>query len=163
MGLRNPFRFDVDRTTGEVYVADYSPDANAPNPDRGPAGQGRWMVIDKPANYGWPYCVTPEMPYVDYDFATETSGPAFNCAAPVNDSPHNTGRRDLPPVEKAEVIYTYGLGRVPATRAPAASGRWAARRTTSTGATGRAPSGRRTTTASRCSTSGPATTSRTSR
>jgi cytochrome c len=108
MGLRNPFRFDVDETTGVVYLGDYSPDAHAPNPQRGPAGHGRWMAIDKPANYGWPYCVAPDMPYVDYDFATGTSGRPFNCAQPVNDSPHNTGLRNLPTVEKAEVVYTYG-------------------------------------------------------
>nr|WP_296068990.1 PQQ-dependent sugar dehydrogenase [uncultured Actinoplanes sp.] len=108
MGLRNPFRFAVDPVTDVVYMADYSPDAQQPNPARGPAGHGRWMAIDKPANYGWPYCVAPDMPYVDYDFATGTSGAPFNCAAPVNDSPHNTGRRKLPPVEKAEVIYSYG-------------------------------------------------------
>ncbi|MGA5299397.1 PQQ-dependent sugar dehydrogenase [Nucisporomicrobium flavum] len=108
MGVRNPFRFAVDKQSGVVYVGDYSPDANQPNPQRGPAGHGRWMAIDKPANYGWPYCVAPDMPYVDYDFATQTSGEPFNCAAPVNESPHNTGKRELPPVEKAEVIYTYG-------------------------------------------------------
>ena len=44
-----------------------------------------------PANYGWPYCATDELPYVDYDFATETSGEPFNCAAPRNTSPNNTG------------------------------------------------------------------------
>src|SRR4051794_2108227 len=42
MGLRNPFRFAVNRKNGDVYLGDYSPDANAPNPQRGPAGQGRW-------------------------------------------------------------------------------------------------------------------------
>ncbi|GIE94601.1 PQQ-dependent sugar dehydrogenase [Paractinoplanes rishiriensis] len=109
MGLRNPFRFTVDPSSDVVYMADYSPDARNPNPARGPAGHGRWMVIDRPANYGWPYCVAPDMPYVDYDFGTGTSGAPFNCAAPVNDSPNNTGRRNLPPVEKAEVIYSYGL------------------------------------------------------
>ncbi|MET8151982.1 PQQ-dependent sugar dehydrogenase [Actinoplanes sp. NPDC049668] len=109
MGLRNPFRFAVDDNTGVVYVGDYSPDANAPNPARGPAGQGRWMAVDKPANYGWPYCVSPDLPYIDYDFATGVSGAPFNCAAPVNESPNNTGKRRLPPVEKAEVIYSYGL------------------------------------------------------
>ena len=108
MGLRNPFRFNVS-PEGVVYVGDYSPDANTANPNRGPDGRGRWMAIDKPANYGWPYCVAPDLPYVDYDFATQTSGAPFNCAAPVNDSPNNTGKRNLPPVEKAEVIYGYGL------------------------------------------------------
>jgi hypothetical protein len=47
------------------------------------------------------------MPYVDFDFATGTSGQPFNCAQPVNDSPNNTGLRFLPSVEKAELIYTY--------------------------------------------------------
>ncbi|MEU4423498.1 PQQ-dependent sugar dehydrogenase [Actinoplanes sp. NPDC024001] len=107
MGLRNPFRFTVDPDTNVIYLADYSPDAQRPNPARGPAGHGRWMAIDRPANYGWPYCVTPDMPYVDYDFATGVSGAPFNCAAPVNESPRNTGLRNLPPVEKAEVIYSY--------------------------------------------------------
>ncbi|MEV6300301.1 PQQ-dependent sugar dehydrogenase [Actinoplanes sp. NPDC051861] len=109
MGLRNPFRFTVDPHTSAVYMADYSPDARAANPARGPAGHGRWMVIDKPANYGWPYCVQPDMPYVDYDFATGVSGAPFNCAAPVNESPRNTGLRNLPPVERSEIAYSYGL------------------------------------------------------
>ncbi|MEU4237421.1 PQQ-dependent sugar dehydrogenase [Actinoplanes sp. NPDC026619] len=108
MGLRNPFRFTVDPVTDVVYLADYSPDAQVANPARGPAGQGRWMAIDKPANYGWPYCVAPDQPYVDYDFATGVSGAPFDCKHPVNASPHNTGLRNLPPVEKAEVIYSYG-------------------------------------------------------
>ena len=43
MGLRNPFRFAVNRSNGDVYVGDYSPDAGAANPLRGPAGHGRWM------------------------------------------------------------------------------------------------------------------------
>ena len=59
MGLRNPFRFDVNPKTDQVYMADYSPDADHPDPERGPAGHGRWMVIDRPGNWGWPFCVTP--------------------------------------------------------------------------------------------------------
>ena len=108
MGLRNPFRFDVNPKTDQVYLADYSPDADEPNPSRGPDGQGRWMVFDKPANFGWPFCATPDLPYQDYDFATQTSAGPFNCAAPVNDSAHNTGLRVLPPVQRPQVNYGYG-------------------------------------------------------
>jgi glucose/arabinose dehydrogenase len=108
MGLRNPFRFAVDRKTNDVYMADYSPDAGEPDPARGPAGHGRWMLIDRPANYGWPYCVGPELPYVDYDFATGISGAPFDCRRPVNESPHNTGLTRLPPVAEAEIAYSYG-------------------------------------------------------
>ena len=95
------------RVGGDVYVGDYSPDANAANPERGPAGHGRWMLVKRPANYGWPYCVTPDMPYVDYDFATKTSGEEFNCNAPTNDSPYNTGLKRLPAVAQPDVWYSY--------------------------------------------------------
>ncbi len=107
MGLRNPFRFAVNRETGDVYVGDYSPDSPVPNLERGPAGHGRWMLIDRPGNYGWPFCATPSLPYVDYDFATQTSDEEFNCAAPINDSRHNTGLRRLPEVIQPDVWYSY--------------------------------------------------------
>jgi cytochrome c len=105
MGLRNPFRFAVDRRSNAVYLADYSPDAVEPDPARGPDGKGKWMVIRKPGNYGWPYCATPELPYIDYDFGTGVSGAPFDCTAPVNESPHNTGRRQLPKVVQPDVWY----------------------------------------------------------
>ncbi len=108
MGVRNPFRIEIDPRTDDVYVGDYSPDAGAADPDRGPAGQGKWTVVRKPGNYGWPYCATRELPYVDYDFATGESGEKFNCAAPVNESPHNTGMTQLPPVTQPTVWYGYG-------------------------------------------------------
>ena len=82
MGLRNPFRFSVDRRSNVVYLADYSPDAIDPNPERGPAGQGKWTIIRKPGNYGWPYCATAELPYRDFDFATGTSGPGTGTSDP---------------------------------------------------------------------------------
>jgi glucose/arabinose dehydrogenase len=105
MGLRNPFRIEIDPDSGDLYVADYSPDASVDDPARGPRGYGKWAVVDEPANYGWPYCATPDLPYVDYDFATGASGEEFDCANPVNESPHNTGLRELPPVEQPEVWY----------------------------------------------------------
>ena len=43
MGLRNPFRIEWTGRDGELYVADYSPDAPTANPLRGPAGHGKWM------------------------------------------------------------------------------------------------------------------------
>jgi cytochrome c len=109
MGFRNPFRIEINRDNNEIYVADYSPDNRIANPLRGPAGQGKWTILREPGNYGWPYCATAELPYVDYDFATGTSGATFNCAAPVNESPNNTGLRELPAVQQPDVWYSYGL------------------------------------------------------
>ncbi|WP_165986724.1 PQQ-dependent sugar dehydrogenase [Streptomyces sp. YIM 98790] len=105
MGLRNPFRIEIDPDTDALYVADYSPDARNASPQRGPNGHGRWLVARDSGNHGWPYCVTPDMPYQDWDFATGTSRGAFDCAAPKNESPHNTGLTDLPPVEQPDVWY----------------------------------------------------------
>ena len=112
MGFRNPFRFAVNRTNGHVYVGDYSPDAQVADPARGPEGIGRWMIVRRAANYGWPFCITPDQPYVDYDFTPDApqSGEEFNCFAPINDSRNNTGLRRLPPVVWPEVWYSYNTG-----------------------------------------------------
>ncbi len=109
MGLRNPFRFGVNRDNGDIYVGDYSPDADRADPTRGPAGHGRWIVIRKPANYGWPFCATHKLAYNKYDFATKKSGSPYNCRAPRNDSRHNTGLRTLPEVARPDIWYSYTL------------------------------------------------------
>jgi glucose/arabinose dehydrogenase len=112
MGFRNPFRFAVNRENGDVYVGDYSPDAQVAMANRGPEGIGRWMIVRRPANYGWPFCMTTTEAYVDYDFTpdAEQSGEYFNCNAPINDSRNNTGLRRLPQVTQPEVWYSYNTG-----------------------------------------------------
>ncbi|MBZ6173000.1 ThuA domain-containing protein [Streptomyces olivaceus] len=105
MGFRNPFRISVDQKTGTVYVGDYGPDAGAADPNRGPAGQVEFAKVTEAANFGWPFCTGANDPYVDYDFATGTSGDTFDCAAPKNTSPHNTGLTDLPPAQAAWIPY----------------------------------------------------------
>ena len=104
MGFRNPFRISVDKETGLVYVGDYGPDGNA-DPARGPAGQVEFSVLRRPGNYGWPYCIGANSAYRDHDFATGTSGAAFDCAAPVNESPRNTGARQLPKAIPPDIWY----------------------------------------------------------
>ncbi|WTN17713.1 PQQ-dependent sugar dehydrogenase [Streptomyces canus] len=108
MGFRNPFRFSVDKQTGIVYVGDYGPDAGAADPARGPAGQVEFARVTGPGNFGWPYCTGDNDAYVDHDFATGTSGASYDCAAPKNNSPHNTGLTDLPPAQAAWIPYDGG-------------------------------------------------------
>ncbi|MFE7773468.1 ThuA domain-containing protein [Streptomyces sp. NPDC057445] len=108
MGFRNPFRFSVDKKTGVLYVGDYGPDAGAADPGRGPAGQVEFARVTKPGNFGWPFCTGDNDPFVDYDFETKVSGAAFDCAAPKNESPHNTGLVDLPSAEPAWIPYDGG-------------------------------------------------------
>src|SRR3954469_10144900 len=107
MGFRNPFRFTVDKTTGWVLMGDYGPDAGTTNPNRGPQGSVEFNVLSKAGNYGWPYCIRDNTPYNDYNFATKVSGAKFNCDAPVNDSPNNTGLTNLPPAIGASAWMGY--------------------------------------------------------
>ena len=99
MGFRNPFRIGLDEQNNNLLVADYGPDAGSVSATRGPNGRVEWNILDEPGNYGWPYCVGNNTPYNDYNFASSTAGATFNCAAPVNDSPNNTGLTNLPPRE----------------------------------------------------------------
>ncbi|MFE7908488.1 PQQ-dependent sugar dehydrogenase [Streptomyces albogriseolus] len=108
MGFRNPFRMSVDQATGTVYVGDYGPDAGTASPSRGPAGQVEFNRITRAGNYGWPYCTGRNDAYVDHDFASGSSGARFDCSAPRNTSPRNTGLIDLPPAQPAWIPYDGG-------------------------------------------------------
>ncbi|MFB7269988.1 ThuA domain-containing protein [Streptomyces sp. NPDC056244] len=107
MGMRNPFRITTDPLSGALLVGDYGPDAREAVADRGPEGTVEYNRITEPGNYGWPYCTGNNTPFNDYDFATGASGAKFDCAALVNDSPNNTGLRELPAAKPATVWYAY--------------------------------------------------------
>ncbi|HEY8371949.1 MAG TPA: PQQ-dependent sugar dehydrogenase [Pseudonocardiaceae bacterium] len=107
MGLRNPFRFAVDQKTGWVWMGVVGPDASEDNPDRGPRQYEELLLITQPGNSGWPYCIADDIPYRDYDFATGESGPPFDCDNLVNDSPNNTGLRQIPPADEPLIWYPY--------------------------------------------------------
>ena len=111
MGFRNPFRMTVDKRTGYVYLGEYGPDAGSANPNRGPGGIVEFNQIREAGNFGWPYCTglnTPAETYNDWNFATNATGPKFDCAAPVNNSPRNTGLTNLPPAQPAWIKYDGG-------------------------------------------------------
>ena len=124
MGFRNPFRVTLDKVN-VAYVSDYSPDSHVPQQFRGPAGTGRFEIVDKPANYGWPLCYKTDLPYYKWDFNTSTPLPSL--AAPeVNEcnnptrGPQNTSRWVTsggptvdpglefgPPITNPEIWYSY--------------------------------------------------------
>ncbi|MEE6274635.1 ThuA domain-containing protein, partial [Georgenia sp. MJ206] len=110
MGFRNPFQFAIDPVTGNLSLADYSPDNNNDNlASRGPAGIAEWMLIEEPGFYGWPLCMGNNEPFRDVDYLTNpvTVGDFFDCENPVNDSIHNTGLTELPPVVAPDLWYGY--------------------------------------------------------
>lgn len=115
MGFRNPFRVSIDPLTDKLLVADYGPDAGSANANRGPDGRVEWNIVDEPGFYGWPYCVGPNTPYIDWNFATNTANGPFACeTGPVNDSPNNTGLTQLPPAIPAEQWYGQSTTGTPA-------------------------------------------------
>ncbi|GAA1558117.1 ThuA domain-containing protein [Dactylosporangium maewongense] len=114
MGFRNPFRITVDKN-GVAYVTDYSPDSSTPQVNRGPAGTGRMEIVRKPANYGWPLCYSPSLPYYRWNFNTstplDTPAQAFECnnpeRGPANTSRWNTGLTYAPPIATPDMWYSF--------------------------------------------------------
>ncbi len=107
MGLRNPWRFNIDAKTGTVYSGDVGPDAGGPNQDRGPQGYDTINQIRQAGNYGWPYVRGTEA-YREFDFLTRTPGPIYDPQKPLNTSPNNTGTKELPPVQDPLIWYPSG-------------------------------------------------------
>lgn len=107
MGFRNPFRIDIDPKTNHLMVADYGPDAQSANANRGPDGRVEWNLVSEPGNYGWPFCHSNTC-YNKYSWGTSQSGAKYDPQNLVNDSSNNTGLSQLPPVTWPEVWYGYG-------------------------------------------------------
>ncbi|HEX8531801.1 MAG TPA: carbohydrate-binding protein, partial [Cytophagales bacterium] len=89
-----------------VYWGEIGPDAGQDSL-RGPRGYDEFNQAKKPGFYGWPYFVGNNYAYAEWDFATRTAGPNFDPKAPVNNSPNNTGLRELPPATPAMIWYPY--------------------------------------------------------
>ncbi|MFT4031537.1 MAG: ThuA domain-containing protein [Siphonobacter sp.] len=107
MGNRNPYRISVDKHTGFLYWGEVGPDAANDIEGRGPRGHDEINQARQAGYYGWPLFVADNRAYNQYNFETEKSGPKYDPAKPINDSPHNTGLRELPPAQKAMIYYPY--------------------------------------------------------
>ena len=92
-------------------MGDYGPDAGSANPDRGPQGSVEFNVVKEPGFYGWPYCIRENVPYNDITYTSDagagTDNGKYNCDAPVNNSPNNTGLTNLPPAIPATMWEAY--------------------------------------------------------
>ena len=106
MGHRNPWRFSIDPETGWLYVGDVG--LGNPPGDKGPWGWEEINRAKEPAFFGWPYLAGPNEPYADVDAETGEIGERFDPDSINNDSPNNSGLRELPAAEPAFIWYTYG-------------------------------------------------------
>lgn len=111
MGCRNPFRISYDQRRDFLFWGEIGPDAGKNSAERGPMGHDEINQARAAGFFGWPYFVADNQAYRDYDYATKTAGPAFDPKHPVNNSPNNSGLRELPPAQPAFIWYPYGKNR----------------------------------------------------
>ncbi|GLF98395.1 ThuA domain-containing protein [Streptomyces yaizuensis] len=106
MGVRNPARIFVDRRTDILYAGWVGPDAGTPSPVWGPAKYDTFAAITRAGNHGWPYCMGNNQPYRDRNLPDPAQPLGwYDCAAPKNESPHNDGLVNLPPVTANTMWY----------------------------------------------------------
>ena len=106
MGNRNPYRISVDQKNSYLYWGEIGPDAQEDSfTTRGPRGYDELNQARKAGYFGWPLFVGNNFPYRQYDYATGSSGAAFDPQHPINDSKNNTGLRELPPVTPPLIWY----------------------------------------------------------
>lgn len=112
MGMRNPYRIAVDKRNGYLYWGDVGPDAGKADPKRGPDGLVEFNQARKPGFFGWPIFTGDNFAYNHYDFAKKESGEKYDAVKPINDSPNNTGLKELMPATKAWIYYGYGVSKL---------------------------------------------------
>ncbi|TKT87685.1 carbohydrate-binding protein [Dyadobacter frigoris] len=107
MGCRNPFRMSVDPKNNFVYWGDVGPDTNVP-------AEENFLSYDeinqarKPGFFGYPYFLGNNEGFPKYDFATKKEGPGQDALHPINNSPNNTGIKQLPAAQPAMIWYGKG-------------------------------------------------------
>lgn len=107
MGNRNPYRISVDSKTGFLYWGEVGPDAGNDSETRGPRGYDELNQARKAGYFGWPLFVGGNYAYAKYDFEAKTVGAKHDPMKPMNTSPNNTGKTELPPVSPPFIWYPY--------------------------------------------------------
>lgn len=107
MGHRNVWRVFVDSKTGWIYWGEIGPDQDADS-ETGPRGYDEQNQAKGPGFFGWPYFIANNRAIPKYDYVNNTVGDTLDPMDPVNESPNNTGLRELPPAQPALIYYPYG-------------------------------------------------------
>lgn len=107
MGCRNPYRIAIDQRTGFLYWGEVGPDAGNDSKERGPRGYDEVNQAQRAGFFGWPLFVGGNYAYADYNFETKELGPFNDPNKPVNNSPNNTGKQELPAVSAPFIWYPY--------------------------------------------------------
>ncbi|MCE7064563.1 PQQ-dependent sugar dehydrogenase [Dyadobacter sp. CY326] len=108
MGHRNPWRITVDSKTGYLYWGEVGPDANEDS-EIGPRGYDEMNQARKPGNFGWPWFVGDNQAFPVYDYAANKPLAKKDPNKPINESPNNTGLKELMPTAPNFIYYPYGV------------------------------------------------------
>ena len=106
MGHRNVWRVSVDSKTGWIYWGEIGPDQDQ-DTETGPRGYDEQNQAKEPGFFGWPYFIADNIAIPKYDYVGGHVGQTLDPARPVNNSPNNTGLRELPPAQPALIYYPY--------------------------------------------------------
>ncbi|WP_062060477.1 ThuA domain-containing protein [Cellvibrio sp. OA-2007] len=109
MGARNPYSITYDHKTSTLFYGDVGPDASNDSDEKGSRGYDEINRVTAAGNFGWPLVIGQNKPYKKYDYITQKTGEWVSPQAPVNDSPNNTGAKQLPPAQPAFIAYPYGV------------------------------------------------------
>ncbi|GGY69833.1 hypothetical protein GCM10011613_12740 [Cellvibrio zantedeschiae] len=108
MGTRNAYKITYDKPTSTLFYGDIGPDAGEDTALKGTRGYDEVNRVTKAGNFGWPLFVGNNYAYKDFDYRTGKSEKFFNPLAPINNSPRNTGAKQLPPAQPPLLWYPYG-------------------------------------------------------
>ncbi|MDA0185381.1 ThuA domain-containing protein [Solirubrobacter phytolaccae] len=128
MGFRQPFTLHTDPANpGLVGVGEYCNDASTDRADRGFAGVCEWNLLNKPGNFGWPFCAgnqSADNTATRWNYATATTtGQKYDCSldeipsdinyAPEGQAPNPAtfqGRHAIPKPIPATIWKKYATG-----------------------------------------------------
>ena len=108
MGMRNPYRFSIDAETGYLYFGEVGPDTKVNAPDGERMSYDEINQVRGPGFFGWPYFLGNNDVFPKYNYETKREEPGKDPAKPINESPNNTGLRELPPAQPAMIWYGKG-------------------------------------------------------
>ncbi|HSC67123.1 MAG TPA: ThuA domain-containing protein [Cellvibrio sp.] len=109
MGARNPYSITFDKPTNTLFYGDVGPDATADSDEKGARGYDEVNRVTAPGNFGWPLVIGQNKAYKQYDYLEKKSGGLVDVNNPVNNSPNNTGTKQLPAAQPAFIAYPYGI------------------------------------------------------
>ncbi len=101
MGVRNGFHSSVDPKTGWIAWGDVGPNTDQKS---GSVGFDEFNLATKAGNFGHPMFTGPNEAYRAVS-ADGKMGEPFDAAHPINNSPRNTGLKELPPAQPPLLWY----------------------------------------------------------